>query len=362
MWPNLCGSSAICRNYAAWRLRGMRHILPNHGAKASIAAGGYGPGLIDATERYVRHLIRCRSEPELRGLDLWAVVAQDLAAPISAISSLTRPCIAATSRPCAPHCRAPRRRNAEVATMMPTDRAQPFRKEAVLRPRQAEIFAQGLALVLAAEQAAPLQLGHDQVDEVVEPARQVGEHHVEAVARRRSRAIPASGRRSSSACPSWRARHSRRAGRRAGAPSGSRARPASITRSRPLLLWLVSGISGNGPSGSNLRASTPSRDRQRGDAAVVVHQAVEPRALLACASSSVSPTMTKAPGRIFRWSGVAADLAAAALHVGVEGAAPRPSVRRRRTPPRPSRRRAGGRHRRRRPAPSPASPGSAARC
>ena len=58
----------------------MQHILPNHGAKASIAAGGYGPGLIDATERYVRHLIRCRNEPELRGLDLRTVVAQDLAA------------------------------------------------------------------------------------------------------------------------------------------------------------------------------------------------------------------------------------------------------------------------------------------
>lgn len=62
---------------AAW---GMRYILPNHGAKASIAAGGYGPGLIDATERYVRHLIRCRSEPELRCLDLRTVAARDLAA------------------------------------------------------------------------------------------------------------------------------------------------------------------------------------------------------------------------------------------------------------------------------------------
>ena len=38
---------------------------------------------------------------------------------------------------------------------------------------------------------------------------------------------------------------------------------SAITRSRPLLLWLVSGISGNGPSGSNLRASWPRRWRAR---------------------------------------------------------------------------------------------------
>src|SRR5882672_6330334 len=45
------------------------------------------------------------------------------------------------------------------------------REEPVLGPRQAEVFAQGLALVLGAVDAAALQLGHDQIDEVVEPAR-----------------------------------------------------------------------------------------------------------------------------------------------------------------------------------------------
>ena len=45
-------------------------------------------------------------------------------------------------------------------------------KEPVLRPRQAEIFAQGPALILGAEDAAALQLGHHLVDEIVEPARQ----------------------------------------------------------------------------------------------------------------------------------------------------------------------------------------------
>src|ERR1700722_10736900 len=56
------------------------------------------------------------------------------------------------------------------------------REEAILRPRKAEVFAQRLALVLGAEDAAPLQLGHDLVHEIVEAARQVGEHDVEAVA------------------------------------------------------------------------------------------------------------------------------------------------------------------------------------
>src|SRR6185503_3640858 len=55
------------------------------------------------------------------------------------------------------------------------------REEAIVRARQAEVLAQGPALVLGAEDAAALQLGHDLVDEVVEPARQVGEHDVEAV-------------------------------------------------------------------------------------------------------------------------------------------------------------------------------------
>jgi hypothetical protein len=45
----------------------------------------------------------------------------------------------------------------------------------VLRARQSQILAQCGAFILAAEQAAPLQLRHDAVDEVVEPTRQVGD-------------------------------------------------------------------------------------------------------------------------------------------------------------------------------------------
>src|SRR5258705_498157 len=57
-----------------------------------------------------------------------------------------------------------------------------FRKEPVFRARQAEVFAQRLALVFAAEQAAALQFRHDPVDEIVEPARHPREHDVEPVA------------------------------------------------------------------------------------------------------------------------------------------------------------------------------------
>jgi cyclase len=62
---------------AGW---GLARILPNHGAEATIAGGGYGPELIGATERYLRALLRCRDEPERRRLDLRAFVADDLAA------------------------------------------------------------------------------------------------------------------------------------------------------------------------------------------------------------------------------------------------------------------------------------------
>ena len=40
---------------AGW---GIGRILPNHGAEAVIADGGYGPGLIAATRRYVEALLR----------------------------------------------------------------------------------------------------------------------------------------------------------------------------------------------------------------------------------------------------------------------------------------------------------------
>jgi cyclase len=51
-------------------------ILPNHGDPEVIAAGGYGPGLIDATEEYIRTLQRCRGEPALRDLSLRELLDQ----------------------------------------------------------------------------------------------------------------------------------------------------------------------------------------------------------------------------------------------------------------------------------------------
>ncbi len=63
------------------RLRelGPRRILPNHGDPDVIAAGGYGPGLIDATQEYVGALIRLRDEPELERAPLRDLVAGPLA-------------------------------------------------------------------------------------------------------------------------------------------------------------------------------------------------------------------------------------------------------------------------------------------
>jgi glyoxylase-like metal-dependent hydrolase (beta-lactamase superfamily II) len=45
-------------------------ILPNHGDPDVIAAGGYGRGFNRAMQQYVRALLRCKSEPELRALPL----------------------------------------------------------------------------------------------------------------------------------------------------------------------------------------------------------------------------------------------------------------------------------------------------
>ena len=61
---------------AAW---GARHVLPNHGAREIIAAGGYGPGLITATSRYVERLLRCPSDAALAEEDMRSFVAPELA-------------------------------------------------------------------------------------------------------------------------------------------------------------------------------------------------------------------------------------------------------------------------------------------
>src|SRR5271166_4633790 len=58
----------------------------------------------------------------------------------------------------------------------------PLREKAVLGAGETEVFAQGPAFVFAAEEVAALQFGDDAVDEIVEAARDPREHDVEAVA------------------------------------------------------------------------------------------------------------------------------------------------------------------------------------
>src|ERR1700680_4631113 len=52
---------------------------------------------------------------------------------------------------------------------------------AAYRTFEPEIFAQCLALIFGTEQPAPLQLGHDQLHEVLAPARQMRRCNVETV-------------------------------------------------------------------------------------------------------------------------------------------------------------------------------------
>jgi cyclase len=53
-------------------------ILPNHGDPETIAGGGYGPGLIAATEDYIRFLQRCREQPTLREMPLREAISPAL--------------------------------------------------------------------------------------------------------------------------------------------------------------------------------------------------------------------------------------------------------------------------------------------
>lgn len=61
---------------AGWQ---VDRILPCHGDPGIIAGGGYGTGLITATQRYLDRLLRCRTEPVLREQTLRQFVADDLA-------------------------------------------------------------------------------------------------------------------------------------------------------------------------------------------------------------------------------------------------------------------------------------------
>ncbi len=57
-----------------------RRILPCHGDPKVIAGGGYGPGLIEATRRYVGWLLSLPGTPERAGTPIEALLAEDIAA------------------------------------------------------------------------------------------------------------------------------------------------------------------------------------------------------------------------------------------------------------------------------------------
>jgi len=71
---------AHLENLERLRQLGADRILPNHGAPDVIEGGGYGPGLITATERYIRALQRSREEPSLRETPLSELMEDSLRA------------------------------------------------------------------------------------------------------------------------------------------------------------------------------------------------------------------------------------------------------------------------------------------
>ena len=67
-------------NLEALRRLGPERILPNHGDPDVIARGGYSPGLIEATEAYIRALQRSRTDPTLLGASLRELIKTSLEA------------------------------------------------------------------------------------------------------------------------------------------------------------------------------------------------------------------------------------------------------------------------------------------
>jgi len=55
-------------------------ILPNHGDPDVIGAGGYPPGLITATERYIQALRRAADDPAVREAPLRKLVGDSIEA------------------------------------------------------------------------------------------------------------------------------------------------------------------------------------------------------------------------------------------------------------------------------------------
>jgi glyoxylase-like metal-dependent hydrolase (beta-lactamase superfamily II) len=55
-----------------------RHVLPDHGSERIIASGGYGPGLIGATQGYVGWLQGLATDPQAAATPLRDVIGPDL--------------------------------------------------------------------------------------------------------------------------------------------------------------------------------------------------------------------------------------------------------------------------------------------
>ena len=62
-----------------WALK-PTHILPNHGDPEIIALGGYEKTFIRATQQYIRMLMRCVDDPELRTRELADIISGPLEA------------------------------------------------------------------------------------------------------------------------------------------------------------------------------------------------------------------------------------------------------------------------------------------
>jgi cyclase len=67
---------AHLRDLGQLRELAPRAILPNHGDPEAIAAGGYPPGLIDATESYIRFLLGAAGDPGAAARPLREVVSE----------------------------------------------------------------------------------------------------------------------------------------------------------------------------------------------------------------------------------------------------------------------------------------------
>src|SRR5262249_43010804 len=147
-------------------------------------------------------------------------------------------------------------------------------KKAVLGSRQPEVLAQGLTFVLTAEETAALQFGYNPVDKVVEPAGDVWEHDVEPVAGRAVEPllhlVGDHRGRADQRQPAIAAGDLRQLTDRQIVAPGARDDPLAAALAgvalRDRRQWAIE---------VEARGVVAERDRQRGDAAVRVHEAVE---------------------------------------------------------------------------------------